>query len=44
MASAVISGSSVPGSSTGLDTVLCSCARHKWVPVNLILGSNSVLE
>ena len=54
--SALDSGVSGPGSSPGQDIVLCSWTRHftltvplstqvyKWVPVNLMLGGNPVMD
>ena len=54
MVSALVSGSSGPGSSPG-DIVLCSWARHltltvplstqvyKWVPASIMLGGNPAM-
>ena len=56
MVSALISGSSAPGSSPPGDIVLCSWARHftltvplstqvyKWVPGNLMLGRTPAMD
>ncbi len=56
MVSALDSESNGQGSGPGRDAVLCSWARHftlavplsiqvyKWVPANLLLGGNPVMD